>query len=81
MSGPAHSDALSPYVPRLLAEWDLRAKNSLWESIDATCCFVDISGFTALSECARESSLRSRFVTGPGRRRPKYESVARFAHT
>ena len=44
------TDALTTYVPRILAEWDLRAPDSLWESIDATCCFVDISGFTSLSE-------------------------------
>lgn len=38
------------YVPRLAAEWDLDAPGARWRSIDATCCFVDISGFTALSE-------------------------------
>ena len=50
MSGAVVADTLSPYVPRLLAEWDLRVGDSLWEATDATCCFVDISGFTALSE-------------------------------
>jgi class 3 adenylate cyclase/tetratricopeptide (TPR) repeat protein len=43
-------DRLLPYVPRLLAEWDLQAPDSLWQTVDSTSCFVDISGFTALSE-------------------------------
>ena len=38
------------YVPRLLTEWDLDAPTSLWQAVPSTCCFVDISGFTALSE-------------------------------
>jgi class 3 adenylate cyclase/tetratricopeptide (TPR) repeat protein len=42
--------ALAPYVPRMAAEWDLDAPGALWREADATCCFVDISGFTALSE-------------------------------
>ncbi len=41
---------LAPYVPRLAAEWDLDASEAPWREIEATCCFVDISGFTALSE-------------------------------
>jgi class 3 adenylate cyclase/tetratricopeptide (TPR) repeat protein len=41
---------LDAYVPRMLAEWDLDAPGALWRETDATCCFVDISGFTALSE-------------------------------
>jgi class 3 adenylate cyclase/tetratricopeptide (TPR) repeat protein len=50
MTDTAASDRLSPYVPRLLAEWDREAPDSLWRTVDSTCCFVDISGFTALSE-------------------------------
>ena len=41
---------LSPYTPRMSAEWELDAPGELWRQLDATCCFVDISGFTALSE-------------------------------
>jgi class 3 adenylate cyclase/tetratricopeptide (TPR) repeat protein len=41
---------LLPYVPRLAAEWDLDAAGQQWREIDASACFVDISGFTALSE-------------------------------
>jgi class 3 adenylate cyclase len=32
------------------AEWELDAPGARWRELDATCCFVDISGFTALSE-------------------------------
>jgi class 3 adenylate cyclase/tetratricopeptide (TPR) repeat protein len=32
------------------AEWELDAPRARWRELDATCCFVDISGFTALSE-------------------------------
>src|SRR3974390_2866593 len=42
--------ALGPYVPRAAAEWDLDAPGALWREVDATCCIVDISGFTTLSE-------------------------------
>src|SRR5215472_9023145 len=41
---------LSPYVPRIGVEWQLDAPGARWRELDATCCFVDISGFTALSE-------------------------------
>ena len=41
---------LAPYVPRLAAEWDLDVPGALWREMEGTCCFVDISGFTALSE-------------------------------
>ena len=41
---------LGPYLSRLAAEWDLDAPGRRWQSFDATLVFVDISGFTALSE-------------------------------
>jgi class 3 adenylate cyclase len=41
---------LEPYVPRVLAQWDLDAPGRSWQRIDGTLCFVDISGFTNLSE-------------------------------
>jgi class 3 adenylate cyclase/tetratricopeptide (TPR) repeat protein len=44
------ASGLEPYVPRLAAEWDRDAPGALWRELEATCCFVDISGFTALSE-------------------------------
>src|SRR5260221_5257344 len=42
--------ALTASVPRIAAEWDLDSPDRNWRELDATCCFVDISGFTALSE-------------------------------
>jgi class 3 adenylate cyclase/tetratricopeptide (TPR) repeat protein len=50
MGSTAVEHGLDPYVPRLAAEWDLDAPGARWRQLEATCCFVDISGFTALSE-------------------------------
>ena len=41
---------LGRYVPRVAAEWDVEAPGRAWQAIDASLCFVDISGFTNLSE-------------------------------
>src|SRR5436190_1675362 len=43
-------DALAAYIPKIAAEWERETPNARWRELDATCCFVDISGFTALSE-------------------------------
>ena len=43
------TSSLARYVPRVSAEWDLRT-SELWQEIDGTLCYIDISGFTALSE-------------------------------
>ena len=43
------ASSLARYVPRLNAEWDRHA-TELWREIDGTLCYIDISGFTALSE-------------------------------
>ena len=45
----AKPSSLARYVPRLSAEWDLHS-SELWQEIDGTLCYIDISGFTALSE-------------------------------
>jgi class 3 adenylate cyclase len=37
-------------VPRVASEWDLDAPGARWQRRDGTLCFVDISGFTNLSE-------------------------------
>jgi class 3 adenylate cyclase/tetratricopeptide (TPR) repeat protein len=37
------------YVPRISAEWQLHT-DAPWQELDATLCYIDISGFTALSE-------------------------------
>ena len=41
---------LTRYVPRLAAEWEADAGDSPWRHLDATLCFIDISGFTNLAE-------------------------------
>lgn len=41
--------SLARYVPRVSAEWDLEA-SGLWQELDGTLCYIDISGFTNLSE-------------------------------
>jgi class 3 adenylate cyclase/tetratricopeptide (TPR) repeat protein len=38
------------YVPRIATNWDVDAPGRQWQELDATLCFVDISGFTNLSE-------------------------------
>jgi len=43
------ADGLARYVPRLNAEWDLHT-SELWRELGGTLCYIDISGFTALSE-------------------------------
>lgn len=56
--------ALVPYVPRMASEWELEVGNRLWREIDATFCFVDISGFTALSErLARRGRVGAEVLT------------------
>ncbi len=42
--------ALAPYTPRISVEWDLDAPGTTWQVVDGSLVFVDISGFTALSE-------------------------------
>lgn len=37
-------------MPRVASEWDLDTPGARWREVDATLCFVDISGFTNLSE-------------------------------
>src|SRR4051794_21905814 len=46
---------LTPYVPRLVIEWLREDPKATHRSLDGTLAFVDISGFTAMSE--RLSSL------------------------
>src|SRR5271165_3164797 len=48
--GPAGVSDLDCYLPRPAVEWDLDSPGRLWRELDASLCFVDISGFTALSE-------------------------------
>jgi class 3 adenylate cyclase len=51
----ATSAELVPFVPRLTLEWLRDSPEALWREVDGTVAFIDISGFTAMSE--RLSSL------------------------
>jgi predicted ATPase/class 3 adenylate cyclase len=56
--------ALTPYVPRLTVEWLAEAGAREWRELDGTMAFVDISGFTAMSEkLAREGKSGAEQVT------------------
>jgi len=44
------AELLRPYVPRLVIEWVRSTPDALHRELDATLVFVDISGFTALTE-------------------------------
>jgi class 3 adenylate cyclase len=41
---------LRSHVPEIAVEWALDAPERLWQAVDGTLCFADISGFTALAE-------------------------------
>ena len=47
---PEDADYLRPYVPRLIIEWLRADPHQLHREIEASLVFVDISGFTALTE-------------------------------
>ncbi|MEA2057153.1 MAG: adenylate/guanylate cyclase domain-containing protein, partial [Actinomycetota bacterium] len=56
---------LERYVPRIATEWDQDAVGEMWQELDATLCFVDISGFTNLSErLARRGRIGAEELTG-----------------
>jgi class 3 adenylate cyclase/tetratricopeptide (TPR) repeat protein len=61
-------EAISPlerYVPRIATDWADVAKGKSWQEFDATLCFVDISGFTNLSErLARRGRIGAEELTG-----------------
>ena len=48
-SNPASADLVS-FVPRLTLEWLRDDPEPRWLELDGTLAFVDISGFTAMSE-------------------------------
>ena len=47
---PEESQFLRPYVPRLVVDWLRNTPDALHREVEATLVFVDISGFTALTE-------------------------------
>jgi len=42
--------SLRRHIPEIAIEWQLDAPDLLWQTVDGTLCFADISGFTALAE-------------------------------
>jgi class 3 adenylate cyclase/tetratricopeptide (TPR) repeat protein len=47
--GPTSAELVS-FVPRLTIEWLRDHPDELWREVDGTVAFIDISGFTAMSE-------------------------------
>ena len=39
-----------PYVPRLVVDWLRSEPDATWRALEGSLAFVDISGFTAMSE-------------------------------
>jgi class 3 adenylate cyclase/tetratricopeptide (TPR) repeat protein len=46
----AASAGLTPYVPRVVIEWLREEPEATWRQLEGTLAFVDLSGFTAMSE-------------------------------
>ncbi len=44
------NEIIRPYVPRMVIDWVREDPNALYHEIEGSMAFVDISGFTALSE-------------------------------
>ncbi len=58
------SQVLRPYVPRLLMQWLAEAPDATLRELDGTVVFVDISGFTKMSErLARKGKVGAEEVT------------------
>ena len=58
------SAAITPYVPRLLLDWDNESPEAEFREIEGTLVFVDISGFTAMSErMAKKGKVGAEDVT------------------
>lgn len=62
--GAEAGEALQPYLPRLIRYWDEDAPGQLHRSVDGSMVFVDISGFTKMSErLARHGNVGAEEVT------------------
>jgi class 3 adenylate cyclase len=60
----AHGARLRPYLPRLELQWLIEDPEALVREIDGTLVFVDISGFTKMSErLARHGKVGAEEVT------------------
>ncbi len=49
-SPPSASAELVSFVPRLTIDWLRNTPDELWREVEGTVAFIDISGFTAMSE-------------------------------
>ena len=59
------SEAVRPYVPRLLLQWVAEAPETRFRELEGSVVFVDISGFTAMSErLARLGKFGAEEITG-----------------
>ncbi len=57
-------EALAPFLPRLVHEWLADEPARRWRELDASAAFVDISGFTRLSEqLARQGRAGAEVLT------------------
>jgi class 3 adenylate cyclase/tetratricopeptide (TPR) repeat protein len=55
---------LRPYLPRLLLQWLVTSPSARWRDVDGSIVFVDISGFTKMSErLARQGKAGAEEVT------------------
>jgi class 3 adenylate cyclase/tetratricopeptide (TPR) repeat protein len=55
---------LRPYLPRLLLQWLVESPGSRWRDVEGSIVFVDISGFTKMSErLARQGKAGAEEVT------------------
>lgn len=62
--GAPGPDPFAPYLPRLVAEWIVDTPDERWREVDGTIVFVDMSGFTALSErLARHGKIGAEELT------------------
>ncbi len=59
-----HAASLRPYLPRMLIGWLAEAPGTMLREVDGTVVFVDISGFTKMSErLARNGKVGAEEVT------------------
>jgi len=60
----ARAGRFDPYVSRVASEWDSESPGSLWRVVNGSLVFVDISGFTSLSErLARKGRIGAEELT------------------
>lgn len=59
-----HEGFFDAYVPRVASAWDEESPGSLWRTVEGSLLFVDVSGFTNLSErLARKGRIGAEELT------------------